>query len=482
MTAVAKPAEADPRFENAAIADMKRIFAKQQETAIKWRTSVASERIDRLNRLRDAILKNESAIKAACAADFGKPDTEVEIGELIPILAEIKSFKSHLKGWMKGERVWPTMLMFGTKTRVRYEPKGVSLIIAPWNYPVNLSLMPLVPALAAGCTAMLKPSELTPATSALLKKIVGESFDESEVAVVEGAVEETTALLEMPFDHIFFTGSPAVGKIVMAAASKNLTSVTLELGGKSPTIVDETADPDRAAKGINFGKFLNAGQTCIAPDYIFVHESKKDAFVKAAAKNLEETYGKDATVSPDYCKIVNERHFERVSSILAEATGKGAHVAFGGIANTETRAISPTLLDAVPMDSRVMNEEIFGPLLPVVSYKNIQEVIDYINARPKPLALYLYTSNRATMNKVIGETSAGGTCINTCTLQYLHMNAPFGGVNNSGIGASHGKWGFKAFSHERTVMENKFAASLLMAPPYTNFVKRLVAFIKATVK
>lgn len=482
MSALAQTADADPRFENATIADMKRIFAKQQKTAIRWRTSTASERIDRLNRLRDALITYEDRIKAACAADFGKPETEVELAEIIPVLAEIKSVKSHLKSWMKGERVWPTMMMLGTKTRVRYEPKGVSLIIAPWNYPVNLSLMPLVPALAAGCTAILKPSELTPACSELLKALVAETFDEAEVAVVEGAVDETTALLDMPFDHIFFTGSPAVGKIVMAAAAKNLTSVTLELGGKSPTIVDETADIERAAKGINFGKFMNAGQTCIAPDYLFVHASKKDAFIKAAAKHLEDTYGKDGTQSPDFAKIVNERHFERVSAILKDATDNGAVIATGGIVNAETRSIAPTLVDAVPMDARIMQEEIFGPVLPVIPYSDIQDVIDYINARPKPLGLYVYSNNRKTINKVIEETSAGGSCINTCTLQYLHMNAPFGGVNNSGIGSSHGKWGFKAFSHERTVMENKFSASLLMAPPYTNFVKRLIAFMKATVK
>lgn len=483
MTAAAQQsADPDPRFENAALADMKRIFAKQQQTSIRWRSSTAAERIARLNKLKDAIIKNEEAIKAACAADFGKPATEVEIGEIIPILAEIKSFKSHLKRWMKGERVWPTMLMFGTQTRVRYEPKGVSLIIAPWNYPVNLALMPLVPALAAGCTAMLKPSELTPATSALIKKIMDETYDEGEVAVIEGAVEETTQLLTLPFDHVFFTGSPAVGKIVMAAAAKHLTSVTLELGGKSPTIVDETTNIERAVKSINFGKFLNAGQTCIAPDYIFVHASKKDEFVKLAAKHLEETYGKDGTKSEHFCNIVNERHFERVSSMLAEATQQGAVVASGGTTNAETCGIAPTLVDNVPMDSRLMQEEIFGPLLPVIPYNNIQEVIDYINERPKPLALYVYSNNRKTVDKVINSTSAGGTCVNTCTLQYLHMNAPFGGVNNSGIGSSHGIWGFKAFSHERTVMVNKFAASLLMAPPYTDFVKRIVALVKATVK
>nr|MBV6629327.1 aldehyde dehydrogenase family protein [Oceanococcus sp. HetDA_MAG_MS8] len=482
MSAAAPAPSADPRFENAAIADMKRIFAAQQRTALQWRTSTAQERIARLNRLRDAVLAREGEIKQACAEDFGKPETEVDIGELIPILAEIKSTKAHLKRWMKGERVWPTALMFGTKTRVRYEPKGVSLIIAPWNYPVNLSLMPLVSALAAGCTAILKPSELTPATSKVTRELIAATFDESEVAVVEGAVEETTALLEMPFDHIFFTGSPAVGKIIMAAAAKNLTSVTLELGGKSPTIVDASADVERAAKGIMFGKFLNAGQTCIAPDYVLVHEDIKDSFIKACADHLKATYGEDATQSPDYCRIVNGRHYERVSGLLAEARAKGAVAACGGTTREDTQSIAPTILDSVPMDSRVMDEEIFGPLLPVVPYKDLNEAIAYINGKPKPLALYVYANDRRVVDKTIGETSAGGTCINTCTNQYLHMNAPFGGVNNSGIGNSHGKWGFKAFSHERTVVDNKFSASLLMAPPYTSFVKRLIHFIKLTLK
>ena len=482
MSVATQPAAADPRFENAAIADMKRIFSKQQATALQWRTSVASARIARLDKLRDALLEREEAIKAACAADFGKPEPEVDIGELIPILAEIKATKKHLKKWMRGERVWPTSLMFGTKTRVRYEPKGVALIIAPWNYPVNLSLMPLVSALAAGCPAILKPSEMTPESSRVTRELIAATFDEAEVAVVEGAVEETTALLELPFDHIFFTGSPGVGKIIMAAAAKNLTSVTLELGGKSPTIVDETADIERAAKGINFGKFLNAGQTCIAPDYVYVHETVKDKFIAAAVQHLRDTYGEDAGDSADYAKIVNERHYERISAMLAEATQKGARVASGGHTHEDKRVITPTLLDAVPEDARVMSEEIFGPLLPVLPYRSLDEVIDYINAKPKPLALYVYSGNRGNIKRLIEETSAGGSCINTCTSQYLHMNAPFGGVNNSGIGNSHGKWGFKAFSHERTVVENKFAATLLMAPPYTDFVRRLIRIIKLTLK
>ncbi|MGB1557828.1 MAG: aldehyde dehydrogenase family protein, partial [Oceanococcaceae bacterium] len=450
MTATAQAASADPRFENAALADMKRIFSKQQSRAIQLRTSTYAERLAKLNKLRDAVLKYENQIIEACKKDLGRPETEATLGDIVPILQELKHTRKHLKKWMKGEFVMPTMMMFGTKTRVRYEPKGVSLIIAPWNYPVTLALGPLVPALATGCTAIIKPSELTPHCSQVVKDLINETFDESDVAVVEGAVEETTALLELPFDHIFFTGSPAVGKIVMAAAAKHLTSVTLELGGKSPTIVDQTADIERAAKGVAFGKFLNVGQTCIAPDYLYVHESIKEPFLKALSTHLQTTYGKDSKASADLGRIVNDRHFSRVSSLIAEAVGKGANVVCGGATDEAEKFIAPTVMDQVPADARIMSEEIFGPVLPVIGYTDLDKVIAEINAQPKPLGLYVYTRDNATARKVIENTSSGGACVNTCTMQFLHANAPFGGVNNSGIGTAHGKWGFKAFSHERT--------------------------------
>ncbi|RZO82724.1 MAG: aldehyde dehydrogenase family protein [Oceanococcus sp.] len=480
MSAVAQ--DVHPKFESAMQADIQRVFALQQQKALALRSSNKTERVAKLKKLRDAILSRQDAIQQACYADFKKPPVEVDLAEITPILAEIKHSISHIGKWMRGERVWPTMLMFGTKTRIRYEPKGVSLIIAPWNYPINLTLMPLVSAIAAGCTAMIKPSEMTPHCSAVLRDIINDVFHEDEVAMFEGEVDVSTALLELPFDHIFFTGSPAVGKVVMAAAAKHLTSVTLELGGKSPVIVDESADIKKAAQSVMWGKFSNCGQTCIAPDYLYVHESVKDAFIKACREQLEHAYGKDTKASPDFARVVNARHYGRIKSLMDEALDNGATLLAGGDTDSEDNFIAPTLIGDIPDNTRIMEEEIFGPVLPVLSFNDINQVVQRINAAPKPLALYIYTKNPQQAERVLTQTSAGGSCINSCVVQYLHINAPFGGVNNSGIGNSHGVWGFKAFSHERTVIENKFSVSHWLAPPYNNFVKRMIAITLATFK
>ncbi len=468
---------AHPKFENALGAEIQRVFAKQQAHAVRLRTSTAAERIARLHKLRDALLNRKEAIYRACYADFKKPQAEVDLTELTPVFAEIKHTAKHLKRWMKPQYVWPTALMFGTSTRVRSEPKGVSLIISPWNYPLNLTFMPLVSAIAAGCTAILKPSEMTPHLSALMAEIVSDTFSEEDVALFEGEVDVSTALLDLPFDHIFFTGSPGVGKVVMAAAAKHLTSVTLELGGKSPTVIDETADLERAAKGVLFGKYTNAGQTCIAPDYIFVHVGIKEKFIEACRKRLTECYGADVEQSGDLARVVNSRHFGRINKLLEDAIAKGAKVAAGGQTNTADNYIAPTLLTDIPAEADIMDEEIFGPLLPILGFSDLDTVIRSINAKPKPLALYMYGKDPQRIERVLKNTSAGGTCVNTCVTQYLHMNAPFGGVNNSGIGSSHGIWGFRAFSHERTTVVNKFSASILFAPPYTDFVRRLIALV-----
>lgn len=480
MSAVAQ--DVHPKFESAMQADIQRVFALQQQRALALRSSNKTERVAKLKKLRTAILSRQDAIHKACYADFKKPGVEVDLAEITPILAEIKHSISHIGKWMRGERVWPTMLMFGTKTRIRYEPKGVSLIIAPWNYPINLTLMPLVSAIAAGCTAMIKPSEMTPHCSAVLRDIISDVFHEDEVAMFEGEVDVSTALLELPFDHIFFTGSPAVGKVVMAAAAKHLTSVTLELGGKSPVIVDESADIKKAAQSVMWGKFSNCGQTCIAPDYLYVHESVKDAFIKACREQLKEAYGADPKSSPDFARIVNNRHFGRIKSLVDEALDSGGKLLAGGDTDGTDNFIAPTLIGDIPDNSRIMEEEIFGPVLPILSFTDINQVVQRINAAPKPLALYIYTKNTQQAERVLTQTSAGGSCINSCVVQYLHINAPFGGVNNSGIGNSHGVWGFKAFSHERTVIENKFSVSHWLAPPYNNFVKRMIAITLATFK
>ncbi len=481
MSAVAQDV-AHPKFEHAALADIQRVFAKQQTRALALRSSSKSERLAKLKKLRKAILDRQEAIHQACYADFKKPAPEVDVAEITPVLAEIKHTERHLGKWMRGQRVWPTMLMFGTKTRIKHEPKGVSLIIAPWNYPINLTLMPLVSAISAGCTAMLKPSELTPHCSAMIREIVAEVFDEDEVAVFEGEVEVSQALLELPFDHIFFTGSPAVGKIVMGAAAKHLSSVTLELGGKSPTIIDESADLKKAATSVMWGKFANCGQTCIAPDYLYVHANIKDAFIAECQARLQHAYGQDARHSPDYARVVNDRHFARVKGLINDALDNGATLVAGGETDAADNYIAPTLLCDLPADARIMQEEIFGPALPILTFTDIDQVIHSINSQPKPLALYIYTKNPRQAEQVLQQTSAGGSCINQCVVQYLHINAPFGGVNNSGIGNSHGIWGFKAFSHERTVIENKFSMSHWLAPPYTDFVKRLVTITLASFK
>ena len=369
----------------------------------------------------------------------------------------------HLASWMKPTSVMPTLLTAGTSSQVKYEPRGRCLIISPWNYPLNLTFGPLVSAIAAGNTAIIKPSEMTPHLSAAMTKLVGELFPEDEVAIFEGEAAVSQALLELPFDHIFFTGSPAIGKVVMAAAAKHLTSVTLELGGKSPTIIDATADLDLAAKNIMWGKFTNAGQTCIAPDHIFVHRSVKDAFVAKTKVVLEKAYGKDGSAPSEHlAHVVNARHTARVKALLDDAKAKGARVLFGGQVDEKINSIAPTLLDGISPDSKIMQEEIFGPLLPIFEFDSLDEVITKINAEPKPLALYIYSSDDAAVEKVLGETSSGGACVNHAVMQFAHGNLPFGGVNNSGIGNAHGLYGFRAFSHERAVMRTQLKLSPML--------------------
>jgi len=436
------------------------VFAAQKQKAIALRTSSAAERIAKLKRLETALLARKDAIYAAVKADLGKPAPEADLTELMPVLSEIRHTAKHLKGWMRTKSVAPTMALLGTQARIRYEPKGVSLIISPWNYPINLTLGPLASAIGAGCTAILKPSEMTPNCSAVLAELVAAVFAPDEVALFEGDAGVSTELLALPFDHIFFTGSPAVGKIVMAAAAKNLTSVTLELGGKSPVIVDETADVKKAASSIMWGKFLN--------------ERAMPAFLESAKAAIAKMYGADAAKSADYCRIVNERHFGRVKRILDDATAKGANVVLGGAANVADRFMAPTLLTNVSRDSLVMQEEIFGPVLPILAFTDLADVIGHINAEPKPLALYVFSKDNAAIERVLSQTSAGGSCVNMTVLHFSHANLPFGGVNNSGIGSSHGLFGFKAFSHERAVLREQMSAAAMLAPPYTAKVKTLI--------
>ncbi|MDZ4297933.1 MAG: aldehyde dehydrogenase family protein [Moraxellaceae bacterium] len=461
--------------------DIAAVFSEQRDTALLLRASTTAERKLKIERLRDALLAHKDDVIAAGWSDFRKPATEVELTEILPVVAEANDALRNLKSWMKPKGVWPSRMMVGTKGYIQYEPKGRCLIVSPWNYPVNLSLGPLISAIAAGNTAIIKPSEMTPAAAAVIGRIVAEVFGPEEVAVIEGDAQTAQALLELPFDHIFFTGSPAIGKVVMAAAAKHLTSVTLELGGKSPTIIDASANIELAAKNILWAKFTNNGQTCIAPDHIYVHADVHDAFVAACQQVLKNVYGDNAQQSEYLARMVNSRHAARVKSLLDDAVSRGAKVLAGGQTDAGDDYIAPTLLGSIPADATIMSEEIFGPLLPIIVYTDIQAVINQINADPKPLALYVWSKNEAVIDQVMRNTSSGGACINHCVVQFLHGNLPFGGVNNSGIGSAHGHFGFKAFSHERGIVRTRIMLAKMFFPPYTNLTRKLIAIFTKTV-
>lgn len=460
------------------------VFERQRATALRLRESTVQERIAKIRKLRDAVLANKQAFYEAGEADFRKPPMEVDLAEILPIAAEANDAMRHLKRWMKPRRVPGSRATLGLKGWMQYQPKGRCLIIAPWNYPVNLCLGPLVSAIAAGNTAILKPSEMTPHLSAVMARIVRELFPEDEVALFEGDASVSQALLDLPFDHIFFTGSPAIGKVVMAAAAKHLTSVTLELGGKSPTIIDKTADLKAAATNLMWSKFTNVGQTCIAPDHVFVHADVKDAFVAACRERLEHYYGADGPARkacPYLARVVNTRHTARIKSLLDDARSRGARVLVGGDVDEAQCWISPTLLEGIPDDAKIMKEEIFGPLLPIIPYTDLDAVIARINADEKPLALYIWSRTQAVIDKVMNRTSSGGACINNSVVQFLHGNLPFGGVNNSGLGSAHGHFGFKAFSHERAVVRTQFDTTLLLRPPYSDLGRKVLQFMQKIV-
>ena len=454
-------------------------FKKQKARSLLLRQEALGERKKRLVKLKDWIFYNRDRIKKAIYQDFRKPLLEVDATEIYPVLTEIRYTLSHLDHWAKPTKVDAPLTYLGTRSEIRYEPKGVCLIIAPWNFPFNLCIGPLISCLASGNTAILKPSEMTPFTSQLIKEMMAEIFEEELVTVVEGGPDVSTYLLTLPFDHIFFTGSPAVGKIVMMAAADHLASVTLELGGKSPTIIDASANLKDSAKRIAYGKFFNNGQTCIAPDYILIEEGVKESFLRELKKCVNELFGKDGSVdenSPYYARIVNARNFQRLNALLQDAIQKGATLELGGPVNPESRFIHPMILSNVSSDARMMDEEIFGPILPILTFQSAEEVVQIVNRRPKPLALYIFSANRRFREKILRETSAGGVCINDCIMQFAHPGLPFGGVSNSGIGKSHGRYGFLAFSNEKPVLKQKkgFASPYLLYPPYKPAMKKVV--------
>jgi aldehyde dehydrogenase (NAD+) len=469
-------------FRHEPLARIKRVFERQQ--AERWRvaSTTASQRIEKLDRLRNAILARVDGLNDALRSDLHKHPSEVELTELQPVLGEIKHSAQHLAKWMRPQRVASSLLLFGTRSELRYEPKGVVLVLAPWNYPFSLTLNPLVAAIAAGNCVMIKPSEKSPATSRLLAEIVRDVFDESEVALFEGDASVAEALLELPFDHIFFTGSTRIGKIVMAAAAKNLASVTLELGGKSPVVIDESADLATTARRVVWGKFINAGQTCVAPDYVLIPESKRQAFLDEARKALAASYGASdeaRQASPDFCRMIDSGAFARMKTLVEDAIARGATVEAGGRFDERERYVAPTILSNVRTEMSVMSDEIFGPVLPVLSYRTLDEAIGFVRARPKPLALYVFADDRRAIERVLGETTAGGTAVNTVVMHLANPNLPFGGVGESGLGNYHGHFGFKAFSHERAVLRQGFVSTLQrFFPPYTESVRKNLQLVR----
>ncbi|HTE50187.1 MAG TPA: aldehyde dehydrogenase family protein [Kofleriaceae bacterium] len=460
---------------------IERLFRKQRANQAAVKRSTAAERIAKLTRLRAAILEREPAIREAMFKDFRKSAAEVDLTEIYPSLVELKDAIRSLHRWMKPQRVPTPMALLGTRSWIHREPRGVVLLIGPWNYPFQLVIAPLVAAIAAGNCVVCKPSELTAHTSALLVELIGSVFQEDEVAVVEGGPAETQRLLALPFDHFFFTGSTRVGRIVAEAAAKHLASTTLELGGKSPAVIDDSADLASAANRIVWGKFVNNGQTCIAPDYLMVSEQRQAALVGELRRAIAAMYGAteaDRRASPDLCRVINPRNFDRLKQMLDDSVSQGARVEIGGDVDAAERYIAPTVLTGVEPGSPVMAEEIFGPILPVLTYKRLDEVAPFITARDKPLALYVFGTDQRAIDSIIDNTTAGGTCINNAVIHFANSNLPFGGVGPSGTGSYHGIHGFKAFSHERAVLRQGRVDMLKSVyPPYGPKVARMIKWM-----
>jgi aldehyde dehydrogenase (NAD+) len=425
------------------------MLAKMRDYFSSGATRAEAFRKEQLTALKNAIKKNEAAINEALYADLHKSPEEVWVAETGIVLAEINNALKNLHRWMRPKKVSTNLLNLPSSSRIEAEPFGVTLIIAPWNYPFQLLLNPLVGAIAAGNCAVLKPSELAPATSALLKKLIDETFAPSYIACLEGdGAEVVPALLkDGKFDHVFYTGSTAVGRIVYKMAADQLIPVTLELGGKSPCVIESDASLSVAAKRIALTKYNNAGQICVAPDYILVHASVKEKFVAELKKTLTQFFSEQPEQSPHYGRIINQKQFDRLVNYLSQ--GK---VVYGGQHDRPTKFIAPTLLEAVSLDSPLMNEEIFGPLLPILSYQTREEAVAIINRHPNPLAFYVYTNSRSNEKEWLQQVPAGGACVNNSIFHLLNHHLPFGGRGNSGLGAYHGKYSFDTFSHQKAVL------------------------------
>lgn len=444
------------------------LILRQRKYFESGKTRSLSARLSALRALKKSIKDNEELICEALRKDLNKPASESYMCELGIVYEEIGYHQKHLRKWVKNKRVRTPLAQFCSKSFISPEPYGVTLIMSPWNYPFQLCISPLVGAISAGNCAVIKPSAYAPEVSSVIAKIVFETFPQEYVAVVEGGREENQALLGQKFDYIFFTGSVSVGKLVMESAAKHLTPVTLELGGKSPAIVDATADLEIAARRIAFGKTLNAGQTCVAPDYLLIEKGIKEKFIACYKKAIEEFF--PTGDFGDYPRIINDKHFERLAGLM-----QGERVAFGGSLRAQDRFIEPTLLDGVSPDSPIMKEEIFGPVLPILEFDSIDECIELIRANPKPLALYLFTKDKRAERAILDNCSFGGGCVNDTIIHLATSYMGFGGVGESGMGSYHGKDSFDTFSHKRSIVKKRYFPDLPMRyRPYTEQKDRLI--------
>ena len=440
---------------------------------MKYHTEIAFRK-ESLKKLLHNIIENEGAIIKALYDDFKKPAFEAVLTETNYVISDLKETIKNIDSWTKPKKVFASLLNFPSSDYIYSEPYGNVLILSPWNYPFQLALCPLVAAVAAGNKVTLKPSELTPNTSNIISKIITETFAAKDVEVITGDATIAQQLLNQRWDYIFFTGSVAVGKIVAKAAAENLTPVTLELGGKSPCIVDETANLELSARRIVWGKIINAGQTCVAPDYILVHHKMKDTFVKFLIQEIEKALGTNPEESPDFARIINLKNWQRQLSLLENQT-----ILFGGQSNKETLYLAPTLLDEPKMDSLVMKEEIFGPILPILSYESKSDIEKIISSFEKPLSLYLFSQNKSFINEVLQKYSFGGGCINDTVIHLVNNRLPFGGVGNSGMGAYHGKLSFDIFSHKKAIVKKGTWLDLQMRyAPYKDKLKTIQKVLK----
>lgn len=445
--------------------DINNILEEHKEFFHTGSTKTLQFRLEQLRKLKDGIQRYEKRIIEALYKDLGKSEFEAYVTEVGFLLDSINNTMKNLKKWMKPEKAKTPFTLWPAKSFIMKEPYGTVLIIGPYNYPFQLLIEPLIGVIATGNCAVLKPSENTPHITSVVNELISELFDKSYVRVIEGEKETTSTLIHAPFDYIFFTGSVQVGKIVMEAAAKNLVPVTLELGGKSPVIVDKTANIDLAAKRIVWGKLLNTGQTCIAPDYMMVHLDVKEELISKMKETIVNYYGENSMQSKDYGRIVNERQFDRLASIIEQDK---ENVIFGGTSVKENLYIEPTLLEAKSWSDATMQDEIFGPILPILEYNQLEEVIQTINKRPKPLALYVFTEDKQCEEEVLSRLSFGGGCINDTIFHSANSHLPFGGVGNAGIGAYHGKYSFDLFSHHKSIVKKstKMDVSFVM-PPYS---------------